>query len=108
MNVSDILPEGQAAENTLLPDISSSITDLVAPFMWFSVVLTVVFIGLYLYSMMRRRRLENALFDIQKNIAEMNARDKARTVTPPPSPQPRIQSPAESVIARNEPPHPEV
>lgn len=106
MNVDDILSGNESTDSSnLLPDLSSSISNLLAPLIGLSVLLFIVFIGLYLYSMSRRRRLENALFDIQKNIAELNARDKARVPIPPaslPQAKPHTESRDGAIIAHTD------
>lgn len=109
MDMNDILSGDNSTDSSsLLPDVSSSINDMLAPFIWFSVILTIVFVGLYIYSMVRRRRLENALFDIQKNIAELNERDKSRTSLSSPSPSPsmkqRIEPVDDTIIAKTDEP----
>ena len=72
---------------TQLPDVTASITDMLAPILWLSVVMTVVFVVLYVSSIVRRRKVENAVLNIQKTLHELNERDKARsTPTSPPAP----------------------
>jgi len=77
--------DGAPDISTPLPNITSSITEILAPFILLSFVISIIFIVLYITAMIRRRKLENALFDIQKNLTEMNARDKARSepINPP-------------------------
>ena len=67
--------------NQLIPDLTSSMTDMMAPFLWLSVGITIVFIVLYVSSILRKRKVENAIFDIQKIVSEMNERDKARSTS---------------------------
>lgn len=105
MNIDQILPsDGQSAETgTQLPDLTGAVTDMLAPFMWLSVALTVLFVVFYVISMVRRRKLENALFDIQKNLRELNERDKARSqpASPPRAPgQERIIARTDSINNR--------
>lgn len=88
---------------TQLPDITSSITDMLMPIVLLSLAMTVIFVGLYISSIVRRRRVENAIFDIQKTLHEMNERDKARSTPKPivtPPPQPRSSDGA--IIARDD------
>ena len=66
-----------------LTSLTSSLSDALMPFIWLSVVLTIVFIVLYVSSMLRKRKVENAILDIQKTIHEMNERDKARSASTP-------------------------
>ena len=80
------IPDGSTEASDQLPDINSIIGDILGPFMWVSTALTVLIVILYVYSMMRRRKLEKALLDIQKTLSEMNERDKARS-TPAPLPK---------------------
>lgn len=81
-------------------DLMSSLNDMLAPFIWLSVALTVVFVVFYVSAHLRRRKLENALFDIQGTLKEMNERDKARTApTPPPLPQ---SNQHDTIIARTD------
>lgn len=70
----------------LLPNLSSSITDMLAPFLWLSVGLSIIFIALYISSILRRRKLEKAIFDIQKTVHEIDMRTKARSSPYTPSP----------------------
>ncbi len=98
MNINEILSGDTTDTSSLAPDITSSISDMLAPFMWLSVALGFAFIILYITMMLRRRKLENALLDMQKILHEMNERDKARS-----APQVRPVSPETSdnkVIAR--------
>lgn len=74
-----LTPDGSTDISNQLFDMTSSITDALAPFMLLSFVITVAFVVLYVVSLIRRRKLENALFDIQKTLHEMNERDKARS-----------------------------
>lgn len=73
-------------------NLTSSMTDMLTPFIWLSVALTIVFIVLYISSMLRRRKLENAIFAIQKSIEEMNERDKKRPVPHVPPTPPSVDS----------------
>ncbi len=84
--------DGTTDLGTQLPNITSSITDMLGPFVLLSFVISVIFLVFYVIAMIRRRKLENALFDIQKNLSEMNARDKARGAKITPTPQPRTGS----------------
>lgn len=61
-----------------LSDITTSLTDTFAPFILLSLVITGLFVMMHIISMFRRRKLENALFDMQRVLHEMNERDKAR------------------------------
>lgn len=87
-----------------LPDMMSSITTMLAPFMLLSFGLTVVFIALYIRSQFRRKKLENAILDMQKTLHEMNERDKARSapVTPAPLP-PQLQISNEKIATIEQP-----
>jgi len=107
MNVDEILSGDTTIDaSSLMPDLTSSITDMLAPFIWLSVALTVVFIVFYAMSMLRRRKVENAILDLQKILHEMNERDKSRGSTP--AVPPRLERPPEKdrdrVIARSEAP----
>lgn len=89
---------GTVSTGDQLPDLTSSVSDMLAPIMWLSVLFTVIFIALYISSMVRRRKLENALFDMQKTLHEMNERDKARMATPTP-PSPKLRTGSETIAA---------
>lgn len=75
----------------------SSLTDAMAPLMWLSFVLTIIFIGLYVRSIYKRRKLEKAIFDIQKTVHEINQRDKTRNA---PALRPQTPGEKETIIAR--------
>lgn len=77
MNVDDLLSDGTAGTD-IGNQLTSSITDMLGPVIWLSVALTIVFIVLYISAMIRRRKVENAVLDMQKLLHEMNERDKAR------------------------------
>ena len=102
MNTEQILLESPEATDisTQLPDITSSINDALGPLMWLSVALTIVFLSFYITAMFRRRKLENALFDIQKNISEMNERDKARSRPAASTVQPQRNNETDRIIAQ--------
>ena len=90
MDSEQLFPETTTTTDvtTLLPDFTESLSDTLAPIIWLSVALTVVFVVLYVVSIVRRRKLEHALLDIQKTLNEMNERDKQRTQPPTPASTP--------------------
>lgn len=53
-----------------------------------SLVITVVFVVAYIISSIRRWKVQQAIFDIQKNVREINQRHQST------SPAPTITSPA--------------
>lgn len=61
-----------------LSDVMSSLTETLAPYMLLSLVITLLFVVMYIVSQFRRRKLENAILDMQKVLHEMNEREKAR------------------------------
>lgn len=91
-----------------LPDLTSSINDMLAPIMWLSVAISIVFIVLYISAMFRRRKLENALFDMQKTLHEINERDKARSTPAAPTVQPQVRHEKDTIIARSDEPRREL
>lgn len=82
-----------------LTDITASISDALGPIIWLSVAVTIIFVALYLSSIMRKRKVENAILDIQKTLHEMNERDKARSA-PRPMPAPQAPAEKEPIIAK--------
>lgn len=88
MNVDDLLSDGTTGTD-IGNQLTSSITDMLGPVIWLSVALTIVFIVLYISAMIRRRKVENAVLDMQKLLHEMNERDKARSQSPTPSLPPK-------------------
>jgi heme exporter protein D len=75
-------PESLDISNQL-SDITSSMTETLAPFIFLSMALTVIFVIMYIVSVFRRRKVENAVLDMQKILHEMNEREKARTKSQP-------------------------
>jgi len=73
-----------------MPDIASQLSDLLAPVLMASLVLTAVLFILYVSSYLRRRKVDRAILDIQKVLREMNEREKARLSSPPTPPPSRI------------------
>ena len=72
--------------------INEALAPLVTIFTIFTIVSIVLMIGifvLWIMSMIRTRKVQNAVFDIQKTLHEMNEREKAgvdrlaQTPTPP-------------------------
>lgn len=104
MNTDQIIYETSSPTDISNPlsSITSSLTDTLQPFIWLSLALTVLFGAFYITSFFRRRKLENALFDIQKNLREMNERDKVRSATIVTPPQLRHSS--DRIIAATEQP----
>lgn len=68
-----------SVDTSQLPDTGSLLNGLLGPVFWISIALTVLMIALYVFSMMRKRKLERAILDMQKILNEMNERDKARS-----------------------------
>lgn len=104
MNFEDILSgDGQSTDLGIdTSTLVSPITDMLAPILWLSVAFSVLFIAFFILSIFRRRKLENALFDIQKILSEMNERDKTRSLPAPPRTQ--NISEKETVIAQADDP----
>ncbi len=96
-----VMPDGSIDINGQLPDIMSSLTDAMAPFILLSFVITLAFVVLYVVSMIRRRKLENAILDMQKVLHEMNEREKARQAPRPMSDVPRTSE--DKILAAREP-----
>lgn len=74
----DSLTQGQ--------DINSLIGQTMQPYAVFftiftiaSIALTILILVLWILSMIRRRKMQAAIFDIQATLHEMNERDKARS-----------------------------
>lgn len=65
--------------NGQMSDMLSSLTETLAPMILLSLILSVLFIVMRIITMFRRRKVEKAIFDIQKTLHEMNERDKARS-----------------------------
>lgn len=94
-------PDGSSLDiGSRLPDIDSLLSSILGPIMWVSIIITVAFIALYVASILRRRKVENAILDIQKVIHEMNERDKKRNTQPP---MPARSQFSTDMIARSEP-----
>lgn len=90
MNAEQLLSDGQGIDtSSLMPDLTSQLTDLLAPVLMASAAVTIVFLALFISSTLRRRKVERAILDIQKTLHEMNERDKARLkpAAPPVPPQ---------------------
>lgn len=83
-----------------LPDITGSITDALAPFIMLSVVSVAVFIIIYITSMIRRWKVDKAILAMQKDIREMNERDKQREAARTPSAPPVPTPPDQRIIAQ--------
>ncbi len=64
-----------------LPSLDSSFGGLIAPFMILSTLLTVIFVAAYIASIVRKRKVENAILAMQKELHEMNERAKLQTQT---------------------------
>lgn len=88
-------PEFTTLQNSQLPDLNSMMDNILGPFMWLSLALTIVFVVLYALSIKRRRKVENAILDIQKILHEMNEREKQHS----PSPAPQQNQDNERIIA---------
>src|SRR5690606_33897149 len=73
-----------------MPDIASQLSDLLAPVLMASLVLTAVLFILYVSSYLSRRKVDRAILDIQKVLREMNEREKSRLSSPPTPPPSRI------------------
>ena len=95
-----VIPDGSIDMNGQLSDVMSSLTDAMVPFILLSFVITLLFVVLYVVSMIRRRKLENAILDMQKVLHEMNEREKARS-TPRPMSDPPKTSEDKILAARN-------
>jgi Ca2+/H+ antiporter len=65
-------------------DLTNSLTSALAPVITLSVVISIVFVILYIVSMVRRWKVQHAIFDIQKNIRELNERSKVADQPPTP------------------------
>lgn len=70
--------------NNLLPS-AASITNTLGPILLLSTILSVLLIIAYVFSVIRRYKVEKAILAMQKDIHEMNERQKSDT--PSPSPQ---------------------
>ncbi len=92
-----VIPEGSVDINEQLSDITASFSEMLAPFILLSLAVTAGFMILSIISMVRRRKLENALLDMQKTLHEMNERDKARDK--PQQSQARPESRNETIAA---------
>jgi hypothetical protein len=103
MNVDDLLSDGTTGTD-IGNQLTSSITDMLGPVIWLSVALTIVFIVLYISAMIRRRKVENAVLDMQKILHEMNERDKARSQPPALALPPKTNS--DRIIAAEQPKDP--
>lgn len=69
--------------------LGSSLSNLIEFATIASLVLTLVFIVFWITAALHRRKVQNAIIDIQKTLHEMNERDKLRQT---PTPQPVIQT----------------
>lgn len=86
--------------STLFPDITSQLTEMMAPFLFASFALTAVFAILYISSALRRRKVEKAILDMQKMLHEMNERDKERKSRDTPQGMPSHDT---ETLAKNSP-----
>lgn len=110
MNLDDILSQEPSGSGNIfqMPDLAASIQEALAPFILLSVIITVIFAVLYIVSLVRRWKVEQAILDIQKTIHEMNERDKARStpvapvVSPPPA-EPIRPGERDRIIAKADP-----
>ena len=101
MNTDQLLSgeNGSVDIGSQLPDITSSITSMLMPVIILSFVLTIIFVAVYISSILRRRKVENAILTMEKILHEMNERDKTRSrPTPAPLSEPRTSDGA--IIAR--------
>lgn len=73
------------SENQALPDTSNllpSVMSTLAPILLLSTILTVVLAVAYIFSVIRRYKVEKAILAMQKDIHELNERDRARSAPP--------------------------
>lgn len=72
---------GQSTENQ--NPLGSPMNDLFGYIALASIVLTVLFLGLWVTGWLHRRKVENAIIDIRNTLQEMNEREKTRHVPSP-------------------------
>lgn len=80
MDLERILTQYNAEGGTGLqmPDITSSITAALLPFILALSIPMVLFAIFYIVTAVRRWKVEKAIFDIQKNVREINERERNR------------------------------
>ena len=91
------------SENQALPDTSTllpSIMSTLAPILLLSTILTIVLAVAYIFSVIRRYKVEKAILAMQKDIHELNERDRARSAAPE---APAVPVESERIIAADTP-----
>jgi hypothetical protein len=78
--IDSLLGEQSDSQNPL----TSSMNGLFTYAMIASLILTIVFVALWIASWLHRRKVENAIIDIRNTLHEMNEREKAQQSPPQP------------------------
>lgn len=88
----------------LLPSVSS-LMDTLAPILLLSSILSIVLVVAYIFSVIRRYKVEKAILAMQKDIHEMNERQRSQNQAAP-SEAKRIPSEDTTLIASETPKEP--
>lgn len=89
MDSTDLNPDNLLSGQDVNSLVNQSLQPFAAFFMIFtifSIALTIAIVVFWILSMVRRRKVQAAILDIQATLHEMNERDKARSAPPSPVP----------------------
>lgn len=92
MDISQFTSQDNPLANNQLQSLPTSITNALAPILLLSTIISVLFLVAYIVSSIRRWKVQQAILDIQKEVKELNERDRNRSM--PPAQQPITPSPA--------------